>query len=114
VTLASEIPEIAMSDTENQSFKMVADARVKWPCDMPDDMLAHVISVGKQALQGRDPGREGAVIAEAIKRQLDVKWGNHWHVVVGQHFGSHVVHEAARFVYFYVGQHALLVYKSGR
>jgi dynein light chain LC8-type len=35
------------------------------------------------------------------------------HVVVGRNFGSYVTHETKHFIYFYLGQVAVLLFKSG-
>ena len=36
-----------------------------------------------------------------------------WHCVVGRNFGSYVTHETKHFIYFYLGQVAILLFKSG-
>ena len=36
-----------------------------------------------------------------------------WHCVVGRNFGSYVTHEQKHFIYFYLGQIAILLFKSG-
>ena len=35
------------------------------------------------------------------------------HCIVGRNFGSYVTHESKHFVYFYIGQIAVLLFKSG-
>ena len=35
------------------------------------------------------------------------------HVIVGRNFGSYVTHESNFFIYFYLGQVAILIFKSG-
>ena len=35
------------------------------------------------------------------------------HVIVGRNFGSYVTHETKHFIYFYIGQVAILMFKSG-
>jgi hypothetical protein len=35
------------------------------------------------------------------------------HVIVGRNFGSYVTHETKHFIYFYLGQVAVLLFKSG-
>jgi hypothetical protein len=37
----------------------------------------------------------------------------HRHVIVGRNFGSYVTHETKHFIYFYLGQVAILLFKSG-
>ena len=36
-----------------------------------------------------------------------------WHCIVGTNFGSHVVHQTKNFIYFYLGQTAVLIFRSG-
>lgn len=52
-------------------------------------------------------------IAAFIKQEFDRRFGTTWHVVVGRNFGSYVTHETRHFIYFYLGQIAFLVFKSG-
>ena len=52
-------------------------------------------------------------IAAYIKKEFDKKYGPTWHCVVGRNFGSYVTHETKNFVYFYLGQVAVLLFKSG-
>lgn len=51
-------------------------------------------------------------IAAFIKKQMDVKHGKTWHVIVGKNFGSYVTHEKGHFIYYYVGPLAFLVFKT--
>ena len=36
-----------------------------------------------------------------------------WHCILGKNYGSHVVHATKNFIYFYIGQIAILLFKSG-
>jgi hypothetical protein len=40
-------------------------------------------------------------------------FGSNRHVIVGRNFGSYVTHETKHFIYFYLGQVAILLFKSG-
>ncbi|KAL7271908.1 Dynein light chain [Rhizina undulata] len=51
-------------------------------------------------------------IAQNIKKEFDQKYGNTWHCIVGRNFGSFVTHETKHFLYFYVGNLAVLLYKT--
>ncbi|XP_006892477.1 PREDICTED: dynein light chain 1, cytoplasmic-like [Elephantulus edwardii] len=51
-------------------------------------------------------------IAAHIKKEFDRKYGPIWHCVVGSNFGSFVTHKARHFIYFYLGQTAILLFKS--
>ena len=52
-------------------------------------------------------------IAAFIKKEFDKKFNPTWHCIVGRNFGSYVTHETKHFVYFYMGQVAVLLFKSG-
>jgi dynein light chain LC8-type len=51
-------------------------------------------------------------VLQTIKEHMDEKYDPSWHVIAGRHFGSLVTHEAKRFVYFYVGDKAIMIYKA--
>lgn len=55
----------------------------------------------------------GQDIAAHIKKEFDKKYNPTWHCVVGRNFGSYVTHETKHFIYFYLGQVAILLFKSG-
>lgn len=95
-------------------WKMMWGAKVKWPTDMPDDMLQDVIQVSRKYLeQYPDYERDGVEIVRSIKKDLDQRWTPHWHAIVGKSFGSYCTHEARRFVYFYIDEKAVMLYKAG-
>ena len=49
----------------------------------------------------------------AAPLQFDKKFGPTWHCIVGRNFGSFVTHETKHFLYMYLGQVAVLLFKSG-
>lgn len=52
-------------------------------------------------------------IAAYIKKDFDKRYNPTWHCIVGRNFGSFVTHETRHFIYFYLGQVAILLFKSG-
>mgnify|MGYP003887993505 CR=1 FL=1 len=46
-------------------------------------------------------------------KEFDKKYNPTWHCIVGRNFGSYVTHETKHFIYFYLGQVAILLFKSG-
>merc|ERR1712129_341859 len=52
-------------------------------------------------------------ISAYIKKEFDKKYNPTWHCIVGRNFGSYVTHETRHFIYFYLGQVAILLFKSG-
>ncbi len=77
--------------------------------DMEDEMQEAVVKCAKNAMTKYTIERE---IASHIKKEFDQKDGPTWHCIVGKHFGSYVTHDAKHFIYFYLGQTAVLLFKS--
>ena len=48
-----------------------------------------------------------------VATKFDRKHNPTWHCIVGRNFGSYVTHETKHFIYFYLGQIAVLLFKSG-
>ena len=82
---------------------------------MPDDILKDAISASIQILStitsSATEAEESACI-EAIKTHMDKHWDPNWQVVCGRSFGSLVTHQANRFLYMYVGDRAVMIYKA--
>lgn len=55
----------------------------------------------------------GLQCAETIKSEFDKRWSPHWHCIVGRNFGSFVTHETKKFVFFYIGDKAIMLFKAG-
>lgn len=55
----------------------------------------------------------GLQCAEAIKNEFDTRWSPHWHVIIGRNFGSFVTHETKCFVFFYLEDKAVMLFKAG-
>jgi hypothetical protein len=55
----------------------------------------------------------GLACAEQIKTEFDAKWTPHWHCVIGRNFGSFVTHETKNFIFFYLGDKAIMLFKAG-
>ena len=78
--------------------------------DMSEEMQQDAIDVSNQALDRHNIERD---IAAYIKKEFDKKYNPTWHCVVGRSFGSYITHESKNFIYFYIGQLAILLFKSG-
>lgn len=88
--------------------------RLHQPCDMPDDMLRHAIDVSRKELGSlTDWQKEADGAVQKIKDVFDSTYGPSWHVVVGKHFGSRVTHDSKNFVFFYLEDKAVLIFKCG-
>lgn len=78
--------------------------------DMSEDMQQDSVEVATQAMEKFNIEKD---IAAYIKKEFDKKYNPTWHVIVGRNFGSYVTHETKHFIYFYMGQIAILIFKSG-
>ncbi|KAM3180025.1 Dynein light chain Tctex-type [Hymenolepis weldensis] len=78
--------------------------------DMSDSMQQKAVDVAKGAMDQFSVEKD---IAAQVKKAFDKEFGPTWHCIVGRNFGSYVTHEARHFIYFYMGQVAILLYKSG-
>lgn len=52
------------------------------------------------------------VIARNIKQRLDEKFGPAWQVIVGKNYGSSTSHQLGTFLYFYINNYAILIWKT--
>ncbi|KAK6913750.1 Dynein light chain, type 1/2 [Dillenia turbinata] len=78
--------------------------------DMRDDMQKEAVDITISAFEKHSVEKD---VAEHIKKEFDKKHGPTWHCIVGRNFGSYVTHETNHFVYFYLDQKAVLLFKSG-
>jgi len=79
-------------------------------CEMPDDMRDDAIREASNAAEHKDSEKE---ISKAIKKYFDNKYQPCWNCVVGKSFSGHVSYQAKHFIFFYVKQIAVLLYKMG-
>ncbi|KAJ1916745.1 Dynein light chain Tctex-type [Mycoemilia scoparia] len=78
--------------------------------DMSDEMRTDAIKIITDAFDANTIEKD---IAANIKRECDRKFGATWHVIVGRNFGSYVTHETKHFLFLYVDQTAVMIFKSG-
>ncbi len=81
--------------------------------DMPDAMQTEVMDLANTISIELDVDKRGALAAEKLKTELDKRFQPHWHVVIGNGFGSYVIHESQGFIYFKLRGRYYLLYKSG-
>ncbi|KAL5110571.1 Dynein light chain 1 cytoplasmic [Taenia crassiceps] len=77
--------------------------------DMSEEMQQDAVAVAGQALEKFNIEKD---IAAYIKKEFDKKHSPTWHCIVGRNFGSYVTHETQHFIYFYLGQVAILLFNS--
>lgn len=78
--------------------------------DMFQDMQKEAVDIAIGAFEKHSVEKD---VAEYIKKEFDKRHGPTWHCIVGRNFGSYVTHETNHFVYFYLDQKAVLLFKSG-
>jgi len=78
--------------------------------DMNAQMQDEAVKIAVTALEKFNIEKD---IAAFIKKEFDKKYSPTWHCIVGRNFGSYVTHETKHFIYFYLGQVAILLFKSG-
>ena len=78
--------------------------------DMNDEMQKKAIDT---AIIAFEKHTEEKNIAAYIKKEFDKVFSPTWHCVVGRSFGAYVTHESKHFIYFYVGQVAVELWKCG-
>jgi len=78
--------------------------------DMSTEMQVDAVASATAALDKFTIEKD---VASFIKKEFDKKHGPTWHCVVGRNFGSYVTHETKNFIYFYIDQVAILLFKSG-
>ncbi|XP_006881906.1 PREDICTED: dynein light chain 1, cytoplasmic-like [Elephantulus edwardii] len=77
--------------------------------DMSEEMQQASVECAIQAIEKY---RVEKKIAAYIKKEFDRKYNTTWHCIVGKNFGSYVTHKDKHFIYFYLGQRAILLFKS--
>ena len=77
---------------------------------MSEDLAEDAVNIAREAVSKYNIDKD---IASHIRKEFEKKHNPTWHCIVGRNFSSSITHEAKHFVYFYVGQVAVLLFKSG-
>ena len=78
-------------------------------CEMEQEMKDFAIETGIYATQAKSTEQE---ISSYIKKVFEERFQPSWHCIVGRNFGAHVTFEARNYIYFYIGQMGVLLFKS--
>nr|CDS29000.1 dynein light chain [Hymenolepis microstoma] len=78
--------------------------------DMTEEMQQKAVDIASDAMSRHDIEKD---IAAYLKKEFDQLYGPTWHCIVGRNFGSYVTYETKHFIYFYMGNLAILLFKSG-
>ncbi|MCL7035621.1 hypothetical protein MKW94_009657 [Papaver nudicaule] len=98
------------STSSSEKTNTTAKKAIIKSADMKEDLQKEAIEFAISAFEKHNVEKD---IAEYIKKEFDKKHGPTWHCIVGRNFGSYVTHETNHFVYFYLDQKAILLFKSG-
>ncbi len=87
----------------------MTERSVTWVvCEMDQDMKNDVEQQVNRAIDSKETEKE---ISEYLKSFFDKKYSPNWHCVVGKHFASFVTYTSKHYIFFYIGQLAILLYK---
>ena len=90
----------------------MTERNVSWVvCEMDQDMKNNVEQQVNKAIDQKETEME---ISEFIKKFFDMTYGPNWHCCVGKHFSSYVTYQSKHYIFFYIGQLAILLYKLWR
>lgn len=78
--------------------------------DMPEPMLNYCIERAETAMLTFNTDKE---VAQALRNEFVKQYNGVWHCIVGHNFGAFTIYEQHHFVYFYKGQTAVLLFKTG-
>lgn len=78
--------------------------------DISEDMHNDAVEISTKAIENCVTEKD---IAAVIKREFDKKHAPTWQCIVGRNFAADVTHEQKHFMYFYLGQVAILLWKAG-
>ncbi|RNF02986.1 dynein light chain [Trypanosoma rangeli] len=92
-------------------FAAMSDRRpnVKF-ADINEEMQDDALSVAAKAIKEHQMEKD---IAAHIKKEFDKRHSPTWQCIAGRNFAADVVHESKHFIYFYVGQISILLWKTG-
>lgn len=98
---------------ELREWTMMWGAKVKLRNDMPDDMLRDAVETSRRILDACSDFESQALdAAEKIKVEFDTRWSPHWHVIIGRNFGAFVTHETKNFIFFYLEDKGIMMYRQ--
>uniref|UniRef100_A0A1I7ZYA0 Dynein light chain n=1 Tax=Steinernema glaseri TaxID=37863 RepID=A0A1I7ZYA0_9BILA len=75
---------------------------------MPKEMTEYVIQVSSTFIR-REMSEDD--IAKELRATFDKKFGRGWNVIVGRDFGHFGSYFSTRYIFFYIGRCAIVLYK---
>ena len=90
----------------------MTERNITWVvCEMDQEMKNDVQQQVNKAIDVKETEKE---ISECIKTFFDKKYSPNWHCVVGKHFASYATYTSKHYIFFYIGQMAILLCKLWR
>ena len=87
----------------------MTERNVTWVvCEMDNEMKDNVEKQVNKAVDNMDTEKD---ISMFIKKFFDNNYGPNWHCCVGKNFASNVTYQSKHYIFFYLGQMAILLYK---
>ena len=75
-------------------------------------MIEDAVDCSAQALEKFEEDKN-TEIAGFIKKEFDRRYQPTWHCVVGKNFGGYVTHELTNYIYFYLDEICVMLWRSG-
>ena len=80
--------------------------------DQDKQMMEDAVDCAAQALEKFEEDKN-TEIAGFIKKEFDRRYAPTWHCVVGTNFGGFVSHELHNYIYFYLDNICIMLWRSG-
>ena len=77
--------------------------------DMDDEYLKKVVDVTLSAMTQYKQEKQ---IAHHIKQEFDKIDGSGWNCIVGRNFGSHIIHQTKKYVFYQIKELSFLLWKA--
>ncbi|EAS05429.2 cytoplasmic dynein light chain 2 (macronuclear) [Tetrahymena thermophila SB210] len=77
--------------------------------DMEEDMIKRVKEIAINAVKEYKQEKQ---IAHYIKYEFDKIDGYGWNCIVGRNFGSHIIHQTKKYIFFKINELCLLLWKA--
>ena len=75
-------------------------------------MIEDAVDCSAQALEKFESDKN-TEIAGFIKKEFDRRYHPTWHCIVGKNFGGFVTHELNNYIYFYLDEICIMLWRSG-
>ena len=99
-----------LPEQQQASSMTIAAKPVIKTSTMDSDLQDEVIQVAQGAIETE---LNEQLIAGKIKKHFETKYhGMLWHCAVGRNFACFVTHEHSKFLYFYIGQMAVVLFAT--